>query len=121
MQKCPRCDGRMGRAHRTALEKLVYSGVFSCDKCKARVGWYHPVVLTQLVRLRFVFSLRTRCLKCGKTERVSRLAKRDYIDGVSKSPLSWLQRLMGAPINRCSACRLQYYDWRRPSPEAKSE
>jgi len=111
----------MGRAHRTALEKLVYSGVFSFDNCKARVGSCHPVVLAQIVRLRFVFSRHTRCLKCGKTERVRRLAKRDYIDGFSKSPLSWVQKLLGAPINRCSACRLQYYDWRRPSPEAKSQ
>jgi len=73
------------------------------------------------VRFRFVFSRHSRCLKCGKTERVSRLAKRDYIDGFSKSPLSLLQGVMGAPINRCSACRLQYYDWRGPSPEAKSQ
>jgi len=45
MQKCPKCDGRLGRAHRKALEKLMYSDVFSCDKCKIRVGWYHPLVL----------------------------------------------------------------------------
>jgi len=111
----------MAHVHRKLLEKLVYSDAYLCVRCNVRVGWYHSFLLAQLVRLRFVFSCHTRCLKCGKTERVSRLAKRDYIDGVSKSPLSWLQRVMGAPINRCSACRLQYYDWRRPSPEAKSQ
>ena len=111
----------MGRAHRKALEKLIYSGVFSCDKCKARVGWYHPLALAQIVRFQFVFSRHSRCLRCGRAEPVSRLAKRDYIDGLAKSPLSWLQRLTGAPINRCSACRLQYYDWRRPTPDAKSQ
>lgn len=111
----------MAHVHRKRLEKLVYSDAYLCMRCNVRVGWYYPFVQMSMIQFQYVLSWYSRCLRCGRTERISRLAKRDYIDGFSKSPLSWAQKMMGAPINRCSACRLQYYDWRRPSPEAKPQ
>ena len=114
--KCPVCGGGMTRAHRRLPEKVVYSDAFACSRCKVRLGWYHPFVFLILRQFRFVFSCYARCVRCGKQESISRLEKRDYIDSVSKNPLALFQRLLGAPINRCSPCRLQFYDWRRPRP-----
>ena len=114
--KCPVCGGGMTRAHRRLPEKVVYSDAFTCSRCKVRLGWYHPFVFLILRQFRFVFSCYARCVRCGKQESISRLEKRDYIDSVSKNPLALFQRLLGAPINRCSPCRLQFYDWRRPRP-----
>jgi hypothetical protein len=110
--KCPGCASKMVRAHRRLLEKAVYSDAFVCSRCKLRLGWYHPFLFSLLKQFRFVFSCYARCVRCGKQESVSRLEKRDYIDSVSKHPLALFQRLLGAPINRCSPCRLQFYDWR---------
>jgi len=106
--------------HRKRLEKLVCSDAYLCLRCNPRMGCYHPFLQKSAIQFQFVFSTHSRCIRCGKSEHVTRLAKRDYIDGFSKNPLSWLQKVMGAPINGCSPCRLQYYDWRGPSSEAKS-
>lgn len=65
----------------------------------------------------FIFSRHTRCIQCG-THNVYRLAKRDRIDWMSKNPVSWLFRLIGAPLVKCPACRLQFYDWRSVKPAA---
>ena len=111
----------MARTHRKRLEKVVYSDAFVCVRCGVRVGCLYAILRDAKIQFECLFSRYSRCLRCGKTEQVSRLEKRDYIDRFAKHPLSWVQRVMGAPISRCSACRLQYYDWRRPGPEAKSQ
>jgi hypothetical protein len=102
------------RTRRTRLQKLVYSGTFGCTLCEHRVKYLHPFIDYTLT---FVFSRHTRCIRCG-TPNVIRLAKRDRIDSMSKSLASLLQRLTGAPLVKCPGCRLQYYDWRAPAPQA---
>jgi hypothetical protein len=67
------------------------------------------------VRYNFVVSTHARCTNCG-TAKVQRVAKRDLLDGLSKNVASQLQRLTFAPLNRCAACRLQFYDWRTVAP-----
>src|ERR1700693_4157808 len=119
--KCRGCGGSMTRSHRRLLEKAVYSDAFACSRCKLRLGWHHPFLFFLLRQFRFVFSSYARCVRCGKQESVSRLEKRDYIDSVSKNPLALFQLLLGAPINRCSPCRLQFYDWRPPRPGSSTE
>jgi hypothetical protein len=47
---------------------------------------------------------------------VRRQRKHDRIDTVSNHPLSRLMQITGAPLNRCFACRVQYYDWRPLAP-----
>ena len=114
MPQCPDCGRHLERIHRNAVQKLVYSERFRCKKCGRRVSRLHgPLAATA----EFVFSGHTRCIQCG-TRRVHRLGKRDRIDWLSKHPLSWLFRLTGAPLNKCDACRLQYYDWRSVRPDA---
>jgi len=86
--------------------------MFRCTKCGHALKRLHPIVDANLS---FVFSRYTRCIRCG-TPRVQRLKKRDRIDSMSKNLTSQLLRLTGAPLNKCPACRLQYYDWRPPQP-----
>ncbi len=104
----------MLRVHRRIYEKLVYSDIYFCAVCERRVGSLHRGLYAHS---RFVFSRYSRCIRCG-SEAVERLAKRDPVDNFSKSPLAWAQFLLGAPVNRCSPCRLQYFDWRKPRPGA---
>jgi hypothetical protein len=61
-------------------------------------------------RCRFLFSRHSRCIRCG-SEAVQRLKKRDKVDGFSQNPLALMQVLIGAPVNRCSPCWLQFFDW----------
>jgi hypothetical protein len=32
-----------------------------------------------------------------------------------------MQVLIGAPVNRCSPCRLQFFDWRKPREGANPD
>jgi len=48
---------------------------------------------------------------------VQRLKQRDKVDGFSHDPLVRVQAVTGAPVNRCSPCRLQFVDWRKPHPD----
>jgi hypothetical protein len=64
---------------------------------------------------RFPFSRHSRCIRCG-SDAIQRLKKRDKQDGFLQNPLALIQGLTGAPVNRCSSCRLQFFDWRRPRP-----
>jgi hypothetical protein len=92
----------------------LYSDAFECRKCGQRRRVVHRSLR---VNARFFFSRYTHCIRCG-TARVHRTAKADRIDSMSHHVLSIIQRLAGAPVNRCIACRLQYYDWRPPPPRA---
>jgi len=109
---CPKCRGPLKRIHRGFFHRRVYSALYACRDCHSYVGHFHPFLLSTY---RFIFSRYTRCIRCG-SDNVHRMYKRDRIDNFSKNPLSWLQRFLAAPLNKCPACRLQYYDWRRPRP-----
>jgi uncharacterized protein with PIN domain len=112
MPECPTCSAQLLRTHRNRLQKIVYSHVFVCPRCGTQVTQRH---------LRFggepLFSRYTRCSRCG-TFQVKVVPKRDYIDPVSKSLFSRLQWFLRAPLHKCNACRLQYYDWRPLRPES---
>jgi hypothetical protein len=105
------------RGHRRAVQKLLYADVLRCMKCGYRLNRLHQVLHLNLA---FLFSRDTRCIKCGTTN-VRRMTKRDRIDTVSRNLASQLLHLSGAPLNKCVACRLQYYDWRPPQPASQSE
>ncbi len=108
MPDCPGCGRHLMRAHRRPLQKILYSDAFRCPKCGYRLN-RSRVTLSPTVS--FLFSRHTSCVQCGSLN-VHRMAKRDRIDSISKSPVTWLFRLSGAPLNKCPTCRLQYYDWR---------
>ena len=101
----------MMRSHRTRLQRAFYSVVFECPRCRCGVGWHRPFLFRQLVRMRFVFSRHSRCVRCSGYG-VYEISRRDHVDTMSREPLGWFQRLLGAPIKKCPSCRLQYYDWR---------
>jgi len=105
------------RVHRTMVEKFVWSDMYQCSGCRRRVGTYHRSLYAYS---RFLFSRYSRCIRCG-SEAVQRLKKRDKVDGFSQHPLALVQALTGAPINRCSPCRLQFFDWRKPRPGASPD
>ena len=112
MPLCPQCGSDLIRRHRTLLQKIAYSDAFQCKKC----GFRRRVVYRFFrVNATVFFSRYTHCVRCG-TARVHRSAKADRIDSVSKHVVSMVQRMSGAPVYRCIACRLQYYDWRPPPP-----
>jgi hypothetical protein len=91
--------------------------MYECPKCNRRVGsYYRPLY----AHCRFLFSRHSRCIGCG-SEAVQRLAKRDKVDGFSKNPLALIQALTAAPVNRCSPCRVQFFDWRMPRPVANDD
>jgi hypothetical protein len=108
MPQCPRCAHHLAREHRGPLQRLLYKELFECKHCNLQIGRAYPSISGTLA---FVFSSRTRCMKCGN-ERVQRLTKKDRIDTMSRHPLSVLFGLTGAPIHRCQLCRIQYRDWR---------
>ena len=114
MPHCPTCGRHLMRTHRSPVQKLVYTDLFRCTNCGYRVSWLRPIWRP---RFRFIFSRYTHCIECG-TDVVHRLTKRDRVDSVSRSFMSRILHLSGAPLNRCVACRLQYYDWRPTRPVA---
>lgn len=96
MLHCSRCGKRLVRVHRTILDRYLYA------------------------HCRFLFSRHSRCIRCG-SEAVQRLKKRDKVNGFSQNPFTLMQVLIGAPVNRCSPCRLQFLDWRKPREGANTD
>ena len=117
MTVCPQCGKHFVRIHRSPVQKLVYSDIYRCHQCGFRTGRFRPSIG---IKLAFIFSRYTRCVRCG-TYAVERVSRRDRIDSVAKTPLSLIQRLLFAPLNKCYSCRLQYYDWRPLSPQARAK
>jgi predicted RNA-binding Zn-ribbon protein involved in translation (DUF1610 family) len=116
MMECPRCGRELKRIRRTALQRFFFSDAFACHKCGYRTRRVYPFVR---VNAKYLFSRHTHCIKCG-TARVYRLSKRDRVDSMSKHVFSLLQQVTLAPVNKCLACRLQYYDWRPPEPRSEA-
>ena len=114
MPQCPKCGRELKKTHRSALQKLFYSDAFVCPRCAFRSRRFRRTFRVNGI---FLFSRYTHCINCG-SPRVHRLAKRDRVDTMSHHVLSMMQRLTGAPLNKCTACRLQYSDWRPPKPQA---
>jgi transcription elongation factor Elf1 len=108
MLECPTCRKSLIRTHRTSIEKLIYRDVLRCTTCRHRVKRRYTALDA---KVSFYFSRYTNCIRCG-TLAVYRLSQRDRVDSMSRSLVSQLQRLSGAPLMKCNACRLQYYDWR---------
>src|SRR4029079_5312355 len=120
MLQCSLCGRPLTRVHRTFAERLLYSQVVGC-KCGYRSGKLHDhlAVLVPRRTLRFVLSSTTCCIKCGRDD-IERMVKRDRVDSMSRHLFSRIVRFTLAPLNRCPACRLQYYDWRPVKPAATS-
>ena len=116
MQSCPSCASRMSRAHRTRLQKVLYFETFVCPKCHLHVSRYHSFLSLILLQFRFIFSGHTRCIRCGQESTVHRIDRRDKLDPFTRNPLALFQKILGAPIAKCTVCRLQYYDWRKARP-----
>ena len=98
------------------MQKVLYGEAFRCTKCGRRLNRMRPGLASTLT---FIFARHTHCIRCG-TPDVDRLKKRDRVDSVSRHPASVLLALTGAPFNRCSICRLQFHDWRRPAGTSAS-
>src|SRR5262245_40832702 len=97
MPDCSTCGGHLRRQHRSWLQRLVFRSVDTWPTCLVEVRVLHTTVYTHVV---FLFSRYTHCPGCG-TGTVHRSAKRDQLDSHSRHPLSWLQRLLGAPRCYC--------------------
>jgi hypothetical protein len=110
MTRCPTCSHTLTRSHRNPLQKVIYAHTLRCSRCGYRGARLHAGLGNTL---HFVFSRCSRCIRCGTIE-VQRTARRDLIDSMSGNLVSVLLGLTGAPLNKCSACRLQYRDWRSP-------
>ncbi len=109
---CIVCGGSLHRCRRSLLERLLYEAVVRCSGCQRR--------FTAGQSWTFMFRTYVNCPKCGQT-RLDRRRTQDGIDRVYKSPLSWLQRFLFAPIYHCRDCRIQFYDWRpRKSTQRES-
>ena len=97
------CGGRLVRVRRRLWQRLVYSAVYRCTGC-GQVAVKRPSST--------VFSRQSLCPKCG-TPKLRILRKPDAVDTMSSSPLSWIQKLLGAKLHHCEGCRLQFYDFRK--------
>ena len=104
MLTCPHCHKRLLHVRRRPFEKLLYSDVYACSGCKKRIGARRASFI-------FLFSKHTRCIVCGSPQ-VARLAKPDRVNQFTTNRGGLVQRWVGAPVWRCSPCRVQFYDWR---------
>jgi hypothetical protein len=102
---CSSCGSqRFFRRRRRLPERVYCAEIYQCKECGCRERvryWQHWHWASRTVR----------CPLCGNGD-VKRLARRDGIDRMYKNPLSYLQRLAGAPIYHCQWCRLQFHDLR---------
>ena len=110
MNSCAKCGKPLRRVHRSVLQQLRYAAVFECSGCGLKE--YAPR------RYRFHFGPYPRCPRCG-TSRVSKRKNRDRIDPMYLGPLTLLESLLGGgKLYHCHFCRIQFYDRRKPSPDA---
>lgn len=111
MPRCLKCGEGLSRAHRNFLEKAVYSLVFKCQACGARVG-------ERRLFLNY-FLKHTHCPRCG-TDELDKRKTIDKIDKLSKAPMSLLQAALGGSLYHCVFCRVQFYDVRSRAPKVPS-
>ena len=115
MPDCARCGERLRRAHRTKLEKSMFSAAYTCTRCHRRTRVPYRTVQT---KLDFLLSRYTHCIRCGDSD-VRRQRKGDRSDGASVHPLSRLARATGAPAYECVKCGARYHDWRPSNPKTR--
>jgi len=111
--KCAQCGGTLRRVHRTFFERFGYMAIYECHKCERE----------EFVPRRFRYHLgpSCRCPICG-THRVVRLKQPDKIDRHHGGFLNLLERIAGrGRMFHCRWCRLQFYDRRELSSEAKGQ
>ena len=109
--KCRQCGEQLRRVHRTFFERFNYMAVYECRACDRE----------EVVPRRFRYHLgpTCRCPICG-TYRVSKLITPDRIDRYHGGFLNFLERLAGhGQLFHCRWCRLQFYDRRDLSADAK--
>ena len=113
MVRCRHPSVAMERISRTWLQKIMYSEIYICVACGARVALHRPFISATIVNnYRFIFSRYSRCLSCGSEA----VGPNERVYFLSKNPLGWIQWLAGAPLMECSPCGRQYFDWRPPQP-----
>ena len=103
----------MHRVHRDWRERPWFTSVHRCFQCDFVLGVPHRPLRALLKTLRWLFAHHTTCIQCGRAD-VERHPG-DRIDRETGHILSRLLRLCGAPLIRCSVCRITYRDWRRPA------
>lgn len=111
MIPCLRCPDWAELTVRTHIQRILYSSVYACPSCGSRRTLYHPFIVKVFVNsVQFILSRHTQCIACGSgsVERAGRA------DSITRNPLGWIQRLIGAPLLACSRCRAAYFDWRSP-------
>ena len=103
--QCPLCKSdHFHRRHRSFAERLRYAAIYECAQCHCRDLEYYAEHFPR-------FSRFARCPECGGTAlRVQHFV--DPVDRLSRSALSFLQKLLHAPLLYCPFCRFQFYDLR---------
>ncbi len=110
---CANCgSAKVHRKKRHYFEKMFYVEVYQCVDC----GHWSKVP----GKLSAFFSFAASCPSCGNPH-LATLRKRDHIDLMYHNPLSWCQRLLGAPLLHCAYCRLQFYDYRKRLTESTNK
>jgi hypothetical protein len=117
MPECPFCGAHLVRRHRKAVEKLVYLDCFYCKQCGLKTFRWRPELR---IDRWFIASSHARCPRCSRSE-VRRGTRHDRIESTSKHLLSRMQRWLFAPLTKCAACRLQFYDVRPIKSSAVEE
>ena len=103
----------MERVARTWLQRIIYSEVYICIACGARLGIHRPSLSSAIINTyRFICSRYSHCVSCGS----GAVERNDRVYFLSKNPLGWIQWLVGAPAMECSPCGRQYFDWRPARP-----
>src|ERR1700730_16081801 len=106
MRFCSTCQVQtVERVHRNGWEKWVYRKMYKCRRCGRRESVPRSFA--------FWFGGDAKCPACGN-DQVS-LEQRDHTLRLSKTPLLLTQRIIGAKLYQCGACRLQFYDRRIPA------
>ena len=111
VMKCRQCGEKLRRVHRTFMERFSYMAVYECHKCERK----------ELVPRRFRYHMGStcRCPVCG-TYRVVKLKTPDRIDGRHGGFLNLMERILGSgQLFHCRWCRLQFFDRRPLSSDAK--
>jgi hypothetical protein len=113
MIDCRHPSAAAERVARTWLQRFIYSEIYLCVACGARLCVHHPLISAVIVNnYRFLFSRYSHCLTCGS----GAVGRNDRIYFLSRNPLAWIQWLVGAPLMECSPCGRQYFDWRAARP-----
>jgi DNA-directed RNA polymerase subunit RPC12/RpoP len=98
------CGDELRRTKRSLLERLRFSGAYTCRSCGRRE------LISRLAA--WTVSRFARCPECHG-HRLRILKRRDYIDRFNRNPFRLLLSLFKVPLYHCSSCRLQFHDYRK--------